>query len=101
MLARFRVPETKASHDGIDDQNSRNEHRRLDHFPHKESECHASQAPPDVSQMRSVAAAQEQTLTSSRLLLLPPEIILNLIPMLPYPEYVHFGIPSSPSGMVF
>lgn len=91
MLAPVSVRETEVTPDVIDGRRSQEELTRLIYFPHNQSERHASQAPPDVSpeiELPSVAAAQESTLISSQLLLLPPEIILNMIPMLPYPEYV-------------
>ena len=87
MSAPVRVGETEAAYDSIDRRKSKNELTRLIYFPHQ-SDCHASQAPPDpipeiALPLPTMAAAK---LTSSHLLLLPPEIILNMIPMLPYPE---------------
>ena len=103
MLAPMRVREIVATHDASDGRKSNDELTRLIHFRHKPDEYHASQAPPDVlSEIKTpnVAAAREPTLISSQLLLLPPEIILNLIPMLPYPEYVQFGISYPPFDAV-
>ena len=100
MLAPVRVHETEATQGVIDGRKSKDELTYLGYFAHKESKRHASQAPPDVSmdiKVPSVAAAQEPTSISSQLLLLPPEIILHVIPMLPYPEYVAFQNFFSPS----
>ena len=100
MSAPVRIREIEAAHNFIDRRKSKNELTRLIYFPQRQSGCHASQAPPDLTPEIKLPTMAAATLTSSQLLLLPPEIILNMIPMLPYPEYVHFEVFSSPSGAV-